>query len=147
MVGSALLKEIEDLLLDKLDKQESLIQFFEQVDGSIRQEMLIKIFDTIDQLESEIQSMDLLFLSKFDKFKTLNGVKDINDGIAIEALQESEKQSLKLIKNAVKFIAERERALEAFKNETQEIKLNTDISAKKTSRENKAHSAYKNINK
>lgn len=150
MVGMVLIKEIEDLLLDKLDKQESCLKFYEQVDPSVREDVLLKTFDQIDRLEHDIQSMDLLFLSKFDKFKVLNNVDDINNIqsiVEIGALQETERQSLKLIKKAVALIAQRERALETSKNETQDLRLKMESNVKKTSRETKAYSAYRNINK
>lgn len=141
MLGLTLIREIEDLLLDKLDRQESCLKFYEQVDASIRQDLLLKIFDEIDRLEHDIQSMDLLFLSKFEKFKVMNGVDDIND------IKRIEKHSLTLIKKAIILIAQRERALQTSKNETQEIRLQTESDLKKKSRENKAYSAYRNINK
>ncbi len=150
MVGMVLLKEIEDLLLDKLDKQESCLKFYEQVDPSVREDVLLKTFDQIDRLEHDIQSMDLLFLSKFDKFKVLNNVDDINNIqsiVEIGTLQETERQSLKLIKKAVALIAQRERELETAKNETQDLRLKMESNVKKTNREIKAYSAYRNINK
>ena len=150
MVGMVLLKEIEDLLLDKLDKQESCLKFYEQVDSSVREDVLLKTFDQIDRLEHDIQSMDLLFLSKFDKFKLLNNVDDINNIqsiVEIGTLQETERQSLNLIKKAVALIAQRERALETAKNETQDLRLKMETNVKKTSRDTKAYSAYRNINK
>ena len=150
MLGLTLIREIEDLLLDKLDRQETCLKFYEQVDVSIRQDLLLKIFDEIDRLEHDIQAMDLLFLSKFEKFKVMNGVNDVNDIksiVEIETMNEDEKNSLKLIKKAIILIAQRERALETSKKETQEIRLQTESDLKKKTRENKAYSAYRNINK
>ena len=141
MLGLTLIREIEDLLLDKLDRQENCLKFYEQIDKDIRQDLLLKIFDEIDKLEQDIQSIDLLFLSKFEKFKVMNGVDDIND------IKSIEKHSLTLIKKAIILIAERERALDTSKKETQEIRLQTESDLKKKSRENKAYSAYRNINK
>lgn len=147
MLGLTLIREIEDLLLDKLDRQENCLKFYDQIDKDIRQDLLLKIFDEIDRLEQDIQSMDLLFLSKFEKFKVMNGVDDINEVAQIETLGEAEKLSLSLIKKAIILIAQRERALDTSKKETQEIRLQTESDLKKKSRENKAYSAYRNINK
>ncbi|HSN65392.1 MAG TPA: hypothetical protein VLS94_02075 [Fusibacter sp.] len=147
MLGLTLIREIEDLLLDKLDRQENCLKFYDQIDKDIRQDLLLKIFDEIDRLEQDIQSMDLLFLSKFEKFKVMNGVDDINEVTQIETLGEAEKRSLSLIKKAIILIAQRERALDTSKKETQEIRLQTVSDLKKKSRENKAYSAYRNINK
>lgn len=150
MLGLTLIREIEDLLLDKLDRQENCLKFYEQIDKDIRQDLLLKIFDEIDRLEQDMQSIDLLFLSKFEKFKVMNSVDDINDIKSIvdmETLKEDEKHSLILIQKAIILIAERARALDTSKKETQEIRLQTESDLKKKSRENKAYSAYRNINK
>jgi hypothetical protein len=150
MLGMMLIKEMEDLLLDKLDSQECCLKFYDQIDVAVRQDLLIKIFDEIDRLERDIQSIDLLFLSKFDKLKKMNYVDDINDIKRIgenNTLSETEKQSLKVIKKAIVLISERERMLENSKKETQEIRLQTEMNLKNKSRENKAYSAYRNINK
>jgi hypothetical protein len=147
MLGLTLIREIEDLLLDKLDRQENCLKFYDQIDKDVRQDLLLKIFDEIDRLEQDIQSMDLLFLSKFEKFKVMNGVDDINAIVQIETLGEAEKLSLSLIKKAIILIAQRERELDTSKKETQEFRLQTESDLKKRSRENKAYSAYRNINK
>lgn len=150
MLGLTLIREIEDLLLDKLDRQENCLKFYNQIDKDVRQDLLLKIFDEIDRLEQDMQSIDLLFLSKFEKFKVMNSVDDINDIKSIvdmETLKEDEKHSLILIQKAVVLIAQRERALDTSKKETQEIRLQTESDLKKKSRENKAYSAYRNINK
>jgi hypothetical protein len=147
MLGLTLIREIEDLLLDKLDRQENCLKFYDQIDKDVRQDLLLKIFDEIDRLEQDIQSMDLLFLSKFEKFKMMNGVDDINEVTQIETLGEAEKLSLSLIKKAIILIAQRERELDTSKKETQEFRLQTESDLKKRSRENKAYSAYRNINK
>ena len=147
MLGLTLIREIEDLLLDKLDRQENCLKFYDQIDKDIRQDLLLKIFDEIDRLEQDIQSIDLLFLSKFEKFKVMNGVDDINAIVQIETLTEDEKHSLILIKKAIILIAQRERELDTSKKETQEFRLQTESDLKKRSRENKAYSAYRNINK
>jgi hypothetical protein len=147
MLGLTLIREIEDLLLDKLDRQENCLKFYDQIDKDVRQDLLLKIFDEIDRLEQDIQSMDLLFLSKFEKFKVMNGVDDINAIVQIETLGEVEKLSLSLIKKAIILIAQRERELDTSKKETQEFRLQTESDLKKRSRENKAYSAYRNINK
>ena len=147
MLGLTLIREIEDLLLDKLDRQENCLKFYDQIDKDIRQDLLLKIFDEIDRLEQDIQSMDLLFLSKFEKFKVMNCVDDISEVAQIETLGEAERLSLSLIKKAIILIAQHERALDTSKKETQEIRLQTESDLKKKSRENKAYSAYRNINK
>lgn len=147
MLGLTLIREIEDLLLDKLDRQVKCLKFYDQIDKDIRQDLLLNIFDEIDRLEQDIQSIDLLFLSKFEKFKVMNSVDDINSIVQIETLTEDEKHSLILIKKAIILIAQRERELDTSKKETQEFRLQTESDLKKRSRENKAYSAYRNINK
>lgn len=147
MLGLTLIRDIENLLLDKLDRQENCLKFYEQIDNDIRQDLLLRIFDEIDRLEQDIQAIDLLFLSKFEKFKVMNGVDDINAIAQIGTLKADEKDSLTLIKKAIILIAQRERALDTSKKETQEIRLQTESVLKKKIRENKAYSAYRNINK
>lgn len=147
MLGLTLIRDIENLLLDKLDRQENCLKFYEQIDNDIRQDLLLRIFDEIDRLEQDIQAIDLLFLSKFEKFKVMNGVDDINAIAQIGTLKADEKDSLTLIKKAIILIAQRERELDTSKKETQEIRLQTESVLKKKIRENKAYSAYRNINK
>jgi len=140
MRGVELIKEMESLIKEKLELQESTSSFYEMVDDSIRQELLIGVFDKIDQNEALIQEKDLLFLTKFEQFKKLNDVEVLN------ALEVDERQVFINIRKIVERAADFEALLKDFKLKTEATRLRIHKDLREAIIMNRASSAYKNIN-
>lgn len=139
MMGIELVGEMEDLLLDKLDKQKKCLSFYEFLDESVRQDLIVGTFNQIDNICMEIQSIDLVFVSKLEKLKRMYSVCDLND------LPLSVQKSFIIIKKAVVKIAEYERLLGDLKKNSQEFKSQVSRNFLDSSRKASAASAYKNI--
>lgn len=137
----ALMQEIEDLLFDKLKRQEKCLNYYALIDDSVRQELLIRTFERIDLERDEIQKIDLQFLSKYEKVKQLYGIK------ALEELAEGERKSFEMVQNAVTLASKRHAELESLRLETDVLRGSIQKEFLLGNRKATAVSAYKNINK
>ena len=136
-----LIQEIEDLLFEKLKRQEKCLNYYALIDDSVRQELLVRTFERIDFERDEIQKIDLQFLSKFEKVKQLYDIK------ALEELEAAERKSFEMAQNAVTLASKRHADLEALRVETDVLRGSVQKEFLIESRKATAVSAYKNINK
>lgn len=136
-----LIQEIEDLLFDKLKRQEKCLNYYALIDDSVRQELLIRTFERIDVERGEILKIDLQFLSKYEKVKQLYGIK------ALEELAEGERKSFEMVQNAVTLASKRQAELETLRLDTDGVRGSVQKEFLIESRKATAVSAYKNINK
>jgi len=141
MVHEEIIRELEDLLFDKLKRQEKCLNYYELIDDSVRQELLIRTFERIEDELQEIQKIDLLFLSKFDKLKQSYAIKSLDE------LPIQERKAFEMIQNAVVLASKRFDDLEAYKMSTKAQKTNVQKEFLIENRKASAMSAYKNINK
>ena len=136
-----LIQEIEELLFDKLKRQEKSLHYYALIDDSVRQELLIRTFERIDLERDEIQKIDLQFLSKYEKVKQLYGIK------ALEELEAGERKSFEMAQNAVILASKRHAELETLRLETDALRGSIQKEILIENRKATAVSAYKNINK
>lgn len=141
MESVALIEEIEDLLFDKLKRQEKCLKYYELIDDSVRSELLIRTFDKIDHELEEILKIDLQFLTKFDKLKRQYGIKTLDE------LPTEGRNVFEMIQNAVVLTSKRQNALDVCKTEASPYRDGIQKAFLDENRKAFVASAYKNINK
>lgn len=141
MTGSEMVLEMESLLLAKLEAQEQCLRYYELIDESVRKELLIKTFETIDALCDDIQKLDILFVSKLDSYKSVYGIKDLGE------LGDAARLVFTIVKKQVLKAAENDGALSDFKQKTAELKMELKRDKMTGSQIKAAASAYNKINK
>lgn len=141
MTGIEIIQEMETLLAAKIEAQEKLVGYYGLIDESVRKVLLENTFDKIDGLMEDIQKLDILFVSKLEKYKTLNGVKDLGE------LGGGGRKSFIEVKKLVLKAAENDVILSALRDETETLKVGLKRDKIMGSQMSSAASAYNKINK
>lgn len=141
MTSVEIIQEMETLLAAKIEAQEKLIGYYGLIDESVRKVLLENTFDKIDGLMEDIQKLDILFVSKLEKFKVLNGVKDLGE------LSVDGRKSFIEVKKLVLKAAENDVILGKLRDETEALKAGVRRDKIMGSQMSSAASAYNKINK
>lgn len=141
MTSVEIIQEMETLLVAKIEAQEKLIGYYGLIDESVRKVLLENTFDKIDGLMEDIQKLDILFVSKLEKFKALNGVKDLGE------LSGDGRKSFIEVKKLVLKAADYDVILGKLRDETETLKAGVRRDKIMGSQMSSAASAYNKINK
>lgn len=141
MMKNELIIEMEDLLLEKIEKQNRCLSFYNTLDDSVRADLCSAIFRSIDEELVQIRHLDLVFVSKLEKFKNHQNVSDLSE-LKREALDE-----FAMVKKAVNKILDSDEKLNAYFDSTYFLRVKAKKEAQDQVKKLRMTSAYRNINK
>ncbi|MDH8678609.1 hypothetical protein QE109_10650 [Fusibacter bizertensis] len=141
MMKSELIIEMEDLLLEKIERQNRCLSLYKTLDDSVRADLCSAIFRSIDEEVILIGHIDLVFVSKLEKFKSRHNVSDLSE-LKREALDE-----FAMVKKAVNRILESDEKLNIYFDSTYLLRVKAKKDAQDQVKKLRMTSAYRNINK
>lgn len=141
MMDVTLIRAMEQLLYEKLMKQDQCLRYFDLLDDDVRYDLLKSTFDKIDADISDIQDLDLLFMSLLDKIKRLENVQELTE------LDLAKQSAFELIQKSVAAIQLKQEKIDFLTESFAELKLNVFKKLQNDYKISTMHSAYKNINK
>ena len=141
MIGMDWLDEMALFLKQKQVCINIALNYYSMIEDTERQNMIEALFNKIDEELEQIHELDLLFLSKFDKFKRANNIQELSE------LNLADQNQFVSIKTLIREISEPQQLLELHKKnysiKKQEISKNRIDTKQKT----QAFAAYKRTNK
>ncbi|GAB6107675.1 hypothetical protein [Fusibacter bizertensis] len=138
---NGLIREMEDLLFEKIERINKCLSFYETLDDSIKVELCDVIFRSIDEELSEIKRLDLDFVLKLDKFKAEHSILDLNE------LDYAIKSDFAMIQKAVDKILSLKEKLNEYYDNTNLLRIKVKEKSQENMKKSRITSAYRNINK
>lgn len=138
---NGLIREMEDLLFEKIERINKCLSFYETLDDSIKVELCDVIFRSIDEELSEIARLDLSFVLKIDKYKAEHNILDLNE------LEYARKSDFAMVQKAVDKILSLKEKLNEYYDKTYWLRIKVKEKSQDNMRKTRITSAYRNINK
>lgn len=136
-----LIQEMEDILFEKIERQSKCLSFYETLDDDVRLDFCDVIFKGIDEELQEIGRLDLIFVSKLEKFKMENNILDLNE------LDRSIKFELEMVKKAVSKTLSLSDKINAYSDSMSLLRIKVKKESQENMKKMRMTSAYRNINK
>ena len=141
MHKSELIIQMQALVEQKLMNMDTVINLYEMLDESVRESLLVHTFDRIENTMDEIQKMDILFVTKLDRLKGLNQIRELSELDAVD------QQLFKTLKGFIEIAREKQMILEGFEKKYEAIRLELKRKELNVVKQSTAASAYGKINK
>jgi hypothetical protein len=132
---------MEALVEQKLMHMDTVINLYEMLDESVRESLLVHTFERIDETLDEIQKMDILFVTKLDRFKGLNQIRELSELDAVD------QKLFKKLKGFIEIAREKQMILEGFEKKYEAIRSELKRKELNGVKQSIAASAYGKINK
>ncbi len=136
-----LIQEMEDILFEKIERQNKCLSFYETLDDDVRLDFCDVIFKGIDEELQEIGRLDLIFVSKLEKFKMENNILDLNE------LDRSIKSEFEMVKKAVSKTLSLGDKINAYSDSMSLLRIKVKKESQENMKKMRMTSAYRNINK
>ena len=141
MMKNDLIQEMEDILFEKIERQNKCLSFYETLDDDVRLDFCDVIFKGIDEELQEIGRLDLIFVSKLEKFKIENNILDLN------GLDRSIKLEFEIVKKAVGKTLSLGDKINAYSDSMSLLRIKVKKESQENMKKMRMTSAYRNINK
>lgn len=141
MHKSEIIIQMEALVEQKLIHMDIVINLYEMVDESVRESLLVHTFDRIENTMDEIQKVDILFVTKLDRFKGLNQIRELSE---LDALDQ---QRFKKLKGFIEIASEKQGIIKGFEEKHEALRLELKRKELNGVKQSTAASAYGKINK
>lgn len=141
MHKSEMIIQMEALVEQKLMHMDAVINLYEMVDESVRESLMVHTFECIENTMNEIQKVDILFVTKLDRFKGLNQIRELSE---LDALDQ---KLFKKLKGFIEIASEKQGILKVFEEKHEAIRLELKRKELNGVKHSTAASAYGKINK
>lgn len=135
---------VDEMLAILIEKKQQIlysIEHYHMLEDTNRQSLLEAIFDKIEGLEHSVQELDLLFISKFDLYKKISGIK------SVENLSLDEQKSFKPIQIEIRLVESLMAQLADLRRQYEPLKAKTLHNRFQINKQSQVISAYKKTNK
>jgi len=133
--------DMKECLAEKKQHLIMIGNYYQMLEDTERSSLLAALFDKIDAELKEIQSIDLLFLSKFDQYKRLNYISNI------EELDKKNQQLFRPIQELIREIDEMHQQITQYEQRYEALKFRTQQDRFDVNHKTHITSAYKKNSK